>query len=78
MSVFNLASAIIKWVQETVDKASNKAINETYAAYKTAWLDEKGKKKPSEKLKTLLKKWKCYWIYLYIWYCSWYGDDFDM
>ena len=44
MSVFNLASAIIKWVQETVDKASNKAINETYAAYKTAWLDEKGKK----------------------------------
>ena len=36
VSVFNLASAIIKWVQEMVDKASNKAINETHAAYKTA------------------------------------------
>ena len=29
---------------------------------------------------SILKKWlqKCYWSYLYIWYCSSFGIDFDI
>ena len=42
VSVFNLASAIIKWIQERVDKTSDETINKTYAAYKTMWTELKG------------------------------------
>ena len=42
VSVFNLASAIIKLIQERVDKTSDETINKTYAAYKTVWTELKG------------------------------------